>query len=706
MHILYKQLRRDAMKSRLLIKFIFAVTAAVSIFAQAPAVASAKEYTLSDRGMDIIDDYQTGPRTVQPKRDAPDLKYKEIPVSAFSVYDLSPGIDTDLDYTDWWYSDWDDCRYIFLPATADRKKLTIKFKADGVLKLNGKTVTSGSVTSILSEADEFKVTVGSIDCGTLKIMQSNLGCMYISTRHGGLDDLDAYKVSSESGTTLMLDEKGNKVYSGEYEKLTPHGNSSWGYSKKKPYNFKLPKKADLYGMGKAKKWTLLSNYLDHSMLRNTLTDEMCKTAGIDCVLDSTYIDLYADGSYRGTYQLYERVQIKKNRVNITDLEEETEKVNDKDLEDYPHKVAGASSVSEYMENSYKYYDIPKNPKDITGGYLLQFQQWNRYGGKCLSGFVTSRGQAIGIDGPEYASKAQVEYIRGFVQDFEDALYSSTGYNSKGKHYSDYIDVDSFIKAYLAEEISENIDATFSSFYFWKDSDKTGDGKLHFSPSWDHDLAYDNYPTSRINSDGKIGYSYKYDNLFAAYFPIHGYDDNSRTSSTGSHRPTIGISWLGQLYKKESYVERVAKTYIECFEPYLTAMTDGDDPQLTQLAESIKPSAEMSNARWHTYGGRSYCVFGDSSGADFMGSVDIFRTYAKNRKNWLTKLWKPYTEYIRGDVNSDGEFSISDVVTLQRWLMHKNNAPLAFRRAADLTDDDRINVFDLCLMKRELINSDR
>ena len=59
-----------------------------------------------------------------------ELKYSEIPVSSFRVSELSPETDTDLDYTDWWYSEWDDCRYIFLPATADREKLVITYSAD------------------------------------------------------------------------------------------------------------------------------------------------------------------------------------------------------------------------------------------------------------------------------------------------------------------------------------------------------------------------------------------------------------------------------------------------------------------------------------------------------------------------------------------------------------------------------------------------
>ncbi|WP_295093907.1 CotH kinase family protein [Ruminococcus sp.] len=302
--------------------------------------------------------------------------YSEIPVSSFEVSNLSPDIVTDLDYTDWWYSEWDDCRYIFLPVTADRDSIVITYSADDTIYLNGQPVKSGETTSLLSDDDIFQITVGDKDCGKLKVMQSHIGCIYLSTSHGGTDALDKNCNITETGTTIMLNADGSTEYSGAYEKLTAHGNSSWDYSKKKPYNLKLPQKENLYGMGKAKKWTLLANYLDHSMLRNKLTEEMCKAAGMECVMDSVFVDIYADGSYRGTYQLYERVQIQKNRINIRDLEEVTEKLNSRDLNEYAQKVVGADSAGEYKENSYKYYDIPNNPDDVTGGYLLQFQQWN------------------------------------------------------------------------------------------------------------------------------------------------------------------------------------------------------------------------------------------------------------------------------------------------------------------------------------------
>ncbi|HQM00161.1 MAG TPA: dockerin type I repeat-containing protein, partial [Ruminococcus flavefaciens] len=61
-----------------------------------------------------------------------------------------------------------------------------------------------------------------------------------------------------------------------------------------------------------------------------------------------------------------------------------------------------------------------------------------------------------------------------------------------------------------------------------------------------------------------------------------------------------------------------------------------------------------------------------------------------------------TSFIKGDVNDDGFFDIADVVLLQKWLLCVPDTHLPQWRAADLCNDERLDVFDLCLMKRELL----
>lgn len=62
----------------------------------------------------------------------------------------------------------------------------------------------------------------------------------------------------------------------------------------------------------------------------------------------------------------------------------------------------------------------------------------------------------------------------------------------------------------------------------------------------------------------------------------------------------------------------------------------------------------------------------------------------------------FSVYVNGDCNSDGEFNISDVLLLQKWLLVVPDTHMENWQAADLCEDDRLDVFDLCLMKRQLI----
>lgn len=58
----------------------------------------------------------------------------------------------------------------------------------------------------------------------------------------------------------------------------------------------------------------------------------------------------------------------------------------------------------------------------------------------------------------------------------------------------------------------------------------------------------------------------------------------------------------------------------------------------------------------------------------------------------------------GDCNGDGSFDVADVILLQKWLLAVPNTHLADWKAADLHDDGRLDVFDLCKMRRLLLNS--
>ena len=61
----------------------------------------------------------------------------------------------------------------------------------------------------------------------------------------------------------------------------------------------------------------------------------------------------------------------------------------------------------------------------------------------------------------------------------------------------------------------------------------------------------------------------------------------------------------------------------------------------------------------------------------------------------------YTD-IKGDVNNDGLFNVSDLVMLQKYLL--GNGTLTNWKNGNLCCDDRIDVFDLILVRREFLES--
>ncbi|MDE6500859.1 MAG: cellulase family glycosylhydrolase [Ruminococcus sp.] len=82
--------------------------------------------------------------------------------------------------------------------------------------------------------------------------------------------------------------------------------------------------------------------------------------------------------------------------------------------------------------------------------------------------------------------------------------------------------------------------------------------------------------------------------------------------------------------------------------------------------------------------------------------DTCKMYDTQLKNNLNDIVNKNTENVSGDLNNDGEFSVADVVFLQKWLLSATDIKLENWKSADLYEDNRLDVFDLCLMKQMLI----
>ncbi|MBQ3783297.1 MAG: CotH kinase family protein [Lachnospiraceae bacterium] len=516
--------------------------------------------------------------------------------------------------------------YLYLPTAVDLSKLVVWHTFSGTVKVGSTVIESGKATSAFKGGGDFTLTANNNEY-KIKVYQSeNINTMFITTASGSLDAVNksAKHTATDSGTIVYVDKKG-KAANVELAQIKGRGNSSWNATQEiaafcqYPYNLKLGKKTSLYGMAKSKKWALLANNFDQSLIRNKLIFDMAADAGMPYTPESEFVDVYQNGRYIGNYLITSKVDVESTRVDIPDLEGETEKVNGvEDLSVYSR----GGDVYSTSPGTYKYYNIPKNPSDITAGYLLEFDLDERFT-ESASGFVTNKGQQINVESPEYASKQQVEYIRNFYQEMEDAVYSTSGYNSKGKHYTQYIDITSAAMMYIIEELTMDVDAVATSFFLYKGDD----GKLHCGPVWDFDWSMGNYGLRGLTN---VNYWYVKEK--------HIYYNHSVVSSSRD------LNFLGRLCQHSEFMTEVDRMWQTTFYPLIKVAYGAKTAFSSKLmsidkyASTIEKSANMNFSRFEgilgsTYWGSAY------TGSDYATNVRKLKEFVSNRAAVMNNSFK-------------------------------------------------------------------
>lgn len=119
---------------------------------------------------------------------------------------------------------------------------------------------------------------------------------------------------------ISIDGKGEySDYSGT-GRIRGRGNSSWAWYDKKPYKFKLDEKSKLLGLEKAKNWNLLANYRDVTDMMNVFAFEAARLMEMPNTNHTRFVEVFLNDEYIGTYQLTEKIEVAKNRVEIDEEE--------------------------------------------------------------------------------------------------------------------------------------------------------------------------------------------------------------------------------------------------------------------------------------------------------------------------------------------------------------------------------------------------
>ena len=431
------------------------------------------------------------------------------------------------------------------------------------------------------------------------LYSEHIPAVFIETESGTSDQINSDKNIKEPGTIKVLEPDGSFSLEHSLEYIKGRGNTSYTEFDKKPYQIKLTQDAPFLDMEPGKKWVFVSNSADSSLIRNALSRSLAGHLNLPQSEEGTFVDLYVNKEYVGNYYVVEKIEIQENRLLLSDLQKATEHENEtEDLSTYETAWTDTTKAKQ----------IPNDPEDITGGYLIERDFDNRFLKEVEineSYFITEAKECFIVRDPEYTSEAQIAYIDSYVQSVENAILSAEGIDgTTGKSYQDLIDVDSFVRKYLLEEVTANYDGGVASSYFYKDSD-TIDGRLYAGPVWDYDVSWGNSPAYL----GQISTS------------------PERLSRLASHSDSS--VWFQSLYHKPEVYEKIVSCYAQEISPYLTLLADEILPMLDEITAA---SAAMDQVRWEDqYARNGYS--GDRS-----EQITFIADYIKARKDFLDQAW--------------------------------------------------------------------
>ena len=288
---------------------------------------------------------------------------------------------------------------------------------------------------------------------TLKMTNSGLPVVRINTRGKTVED----RINWVDGAIMRIENPDGTVDFEDTLSLRGRGNGTWTETEKKPYALKLNKKAKILGMKKHKRWILLANYKDRTLLRNEAAFWLSRQTELPYTINGRYVELVWNGKHMGNYYLCEQAKIDKNRIdtyepNLTD----------------PAEGGYFVEIDAFLD----YYSETEKKKEI-GFWSSRFNL----------PYMFKDPDESEID----ANSESFKYFRNLVDQFEAVLMDEN--KVKRHEYEKYIDVDKAIDYALIQELTLNHDAYNTwpkdgphSAYMYVDTL----GKLCYGPVWDFD----------------------------------------------------------------------------------------------------------------------------------------------------------------------------------------------------------------------------
>ena len=296
---------------------------------------------------------------------------------------------------------------------------------------------------------------------------------------------------------------------------------------------------------------------------------------------------------------------------------------------------------------------------LTGGYLWAFDKVgtntggggsNNQGGIEAEGFNTSDGLNVILHYPKKANiqKQQEEYLKKYLNDLE-ALFKN-GKNGDG--FEKYVDLGSAVDYVLHQEVTNNGDSYWCSFFLHKPKDKGGkdgkelkEGKVTLGPPWDFNLA--------MSNGGMMGYgggnNWQIESKGGGGGGGFGGGFGFGMGGMGSLKAP---NWLIGLWKRSDYQSEMKKRWAELRSGVWH--TKVMDEYLDSMKTYLKSAADRNFKRWpnlgkssgqgdkdpepmkycNSSGGGSGMAMGGNNASTWDGEVEHLRKKMKERMQWM------------------------------------------------------------------------
>ena len=378
----------------------------------------------------------------------------------------------------------------------------------------------------------------------------------------------------------------------------------------------------LLGLPPAEDWVFHGPYVDKSMMRNALAHWLFRQAGRYSPR-TKHFDLYINGVYRGVYVLIEKIKRGKYRVDVSKLKETD--------------IAGDS---------------------LTGGYIWAYDKTGtntggagdkKTGGIEAEGFRTADGLNVILHYPKKANiqPQQEQYLKKYLDDLEGLF--TNGKNGNG--YDKYVDVGSAVDYVLHQELTDNGDSYWCSFFLHKPKDKGGkdgkefkEGKVTLGPPWDFNLAMGN--SSMMGGNGN---SWQIEGKSGGGMWGGGWGGwGGGGDATMNMKAPI---WLSGMWKDANYQSELKKrwaelrsgvwhtktidTYLDSMKTYLAKAADRNFKRWPNLGKSSgQGDADPEPMKFCTNSSSGGMGMGGNNANTWDGEYEYLRKKIKSRLSWM------------------------------------------------------------------------